>query len=111
MTTESFEEIALKFVDIKEEGALKVYLLEKLAHFSGGEGGGEEGERGGPYKTQRVMLCTWLMEIYLKRLAALGGGGGQDGGGGGEGYERTGGGVWGFLRGHIGDLKINPPTT
>ena len=62
------------------------------------------------------MLCTWLMEIYLKRLATLGGGEGgredevereeEE-----EEYERMVEEFRCFLRGHVEDLKIHPPTT
>lgn len=51
------------------EAGLRVFLLERLALLGGG--GGEGGARA-LFKTQRVMLCTWLLELYLKRLAALG---------------------------------------
>lgn len=75
----SFEEVALKFVETgtaEGEAGLRVFLLERLALLGGGGGGGGGAEDGGVvrarFKTQRVMLCTWLMELYLKRLAALG---------------------------------------
>ncbi|EWM23884.1 vacuolar protein sorting protein [Nannochloropsis gaditana] len=108
----SFEEIALKFVDVGEEEALKVYLLERLARFQAGEGGGEDGREGGEYKTQRVMLCTWLMEMYLKRLAVLEGTGrGRQGPAEEEEVGRTVEEFQAFLRAHVEDLRIHPAAT
>lgn len=79
-SSNSFEEVALKFVETGTadgEAGLRVFLLERLALLGGGGGavGLEDGGGGvrARFKTQRVMLCTWLMELYLKRLAALGG--------------------------------------
>jgi hypothetical protein len=108
----SFEEIALKFVDVGEEEALKVYLLERLARFQAGEGGGEDGREGGEYKTQRVMLCTWLMEMYLKRLAVLEGTGrGRQSPEEEEEVGRTVEEFQAFLRAHVEDLRIHPAAT
>ena len=52
----SLEEIALQFLDAGERGALKIYLLRKLDQLPAGR------------RAQRMLLCTWLTEIYLARL-------------------------------------------
>lgn len=50
-----------------------MFLLEKLERMGGGAAavGGPGGDKA-QFKTQRVMLCTWLTEIFLKRIASLG---------------------------------------
>lgn len=59
---------------VLQENALRVFLMEKLDRLGGGLGGSMGKGEGAKaqYKTQRVMLCTWLTEIFLKRIAALG---------------------------------------
>jgi hypothetical protein len=58
-TRKSFEEIALKFININERDALKAYLLAKLASLPDKDA------------TQKTMICTWLTEIYLSKLNNL----------------------------------------
>ena len=57
--TRTFEEIVLKFVDANERDALRYYLVARLERMSTAE------------VTQRMMLATWLVEIYLSRINQL----------------------------------------
>lgn len=59
LTQNYFEEIALKFIEAKQEEALKEFLLRKLDNLKNGE------------KTQITLLVTWLTELYLNRLGQL----------------------------------------
>lgn len=58
-TLTSFEEISLKFVEVGEEGALKIYLHEKLDSLKVSE------------QTQVTIVVMWLLELYLKTLGNL----------------------------------------
>ena len=55
----SLEEIALQFLDAGERGALKIYLLRKLDQLPAGR------------RAQRMLLCTWLTEIYLDEISGM----------------------------------------
>ncbi|KAI1897288.1 hypothetical protein AGOR_G00081780 [Albula goreensis] len=59
LTQNYFEEIALKFIEAKEEEALKEFLLKKLSSLKPAE------------RTQITLLVTWLTELYLNRLGQL----------------------------------------
>lgn len=59
MTQNYFEEIALKFIEAKQEEALKEFLLKKLSSLKLSE------------RTQITLLVTWLAELYLNRLGQL----------------------------------------
>ncbi|XP_030627233.1 vacuolar protein sorting-associated protein 18 homolog [Chanos chanos] len=59
LTQNYFEEIALKFIEAKQEEALKEFLLKKLNNLKTNE------------KTQITLLVTWLTELYLNRLGLL----------------------------------------
>ncbi|XP_062858441.1 vacuolar protein sorting-associated protein 18 homolog isoform X3 [Trichomycterus rosablanca] len=59
LTQNYFEEIALKFIEAKQEEALKEFLTKKLENL-------KESER-----TQITLLVTWLTELYLNRLGRL----------------------------------------
>ncbi|XP_072541366.1 vacuolar protein sorting-associated protein 18 homolog [Salminus brasiliensis] len=59
LTQNYFEEIALKFIEAKQEEALKEFLLKKLGNLKSSE------------KTQITLLVTWLTELYLNRLGQL----------------------------------------
>ncbi|KAF0023281.1 hypothetical protein F2P81_023911 [Scophthalmus maximus] len=59
LTQNYFEEIALKFIDAKQEEALKEFLLKKLNSLKQSE------------RTQITLLVTWLAELYLNRLGQL----------------------------------------
>ncbi len=52
----SFEEVALQFVELDQEEALKTFLLKKIEKIAPRD------------KTQRTMICTWLTEIFLHEL-------------------------------------------
>ncbi|KAL1748553.1 Pep3/Vps18/deep orange family-domain-containing protein [Schizophyllum fasciatum] len=52
----SFEEVALKFLDVNERDALRSYLISRLERTRKGD------------LTQRLMLATWLVEFYLSKL-------------------------------------------
>lgn len=58
-TQKSFEEVALKFIQINERDALKTFLLSKLSSLSSED------------KTQLTIICTWLVEIFLNKLNQL----------------------------------------
>eukprot|EP01087_Luapelamoeba_hula_P008479 TRINITY_DN2114_c0_g1_i4.p1 TRINITY_DN2114_c0_g1~~TRINITY_DN2114_c0_g1_i4.p1 ORF type:complete len:616 (+),score=130.46 TRINITY_DN2114_c0_g1_i4:1191-3038(+) len=58
-TNKSFEEVALKFIEINEREALKTFLMAKLRSL-------------GPQDvTQKTAICTWVTEIYLNKLNQL----------------------------------------
>ncbi|GCB62256.1 hypothetical protein scyTo_0009488 [Scyliorhinus torazame] len=59
LTQRYFEEIALKFIEAKQEEALKEFLLKKLKNLKWED------------KTQLTLLVTWLTEIYLNWLGTL----------------------------------------
>ncbi|XP_041071102.1 vacuolar protein sorting-associated protein 18 homolog isoform X2 [Carcharodon carcharias] len=59
LTQRYFEEIALKFIEAKQEEALKEFLLRKLKNLKLED------------KTQLTLLVTWLTEIYLNWLGTL----------------------------------------
>uniref|UniRef100_A0A6Q2X2E8 Pep3/Vps18 beta-propeller domain-containing protein n=1 Tax=Esox lucius TaxID=8010 RepID=A0A6Q2X2E8_ESOLU len=59
LTQNYFEEIALKFIEAKQEEALKEFLLKKLNNLKESE------------KTQITLLVMWLTELYLNRLGLL----------------------------------------
>ncbi|KAJ8269898.1 hypothetical protein GJAV_G00108020 [Gymnothorax javanicus] len=59
LTQNYFEEIALKFIEAKQEDALKEFLLKKLSSLKSSE------------RTQITLLVTWLTELYLNRLGQL----------------------------------------
>lgn len=58
-SSRSFEQVALTFIDLGEQDALRKYLVTKL----------------GTYKKssimQRVMLASWLIEIFMSKLNSL----------------------------------------
>ncbi|ORZ19894.1 Pep3/Vps18/deep orange family-domain-containing protein [Absidia repens] len=56
MTNISFEQAALKFITRNEKDALRVYLLAKLKKLDN------------EAKTQKSILATWLVEIYLAKI-------------------------------------------
>ncbi|GFT12641.1 vacuolar protein sorting-associated protein 18 homolog [Trichonephila clavipes] len=58
-THTSFEEIALKFLEARQEGALREFLKRKLMSLKNQD------------KTQITMIVMWLMEIYLNELGVL----------------------------------------
>eukprot|EP00298_Acanthocystis_sp_HF-20_P015685 c21227_g1_i1.p1 GENE.c21227_g1_i1~~c21227_g1_i1.p1 ORF type:complete len:976 (+),score=413.50 c21227_g1_i1:1749-4676(+) len=58
-TSKPFEEVALKFVAQPTQDSLKTYLLSKLERTPDNE------------NTQQILLCSWLLEIYLNKLNAL----------------------------------------
>ncbi|ORX36495.1 Pep3/Vps18/deep orange family-domain-containing protein [Kockovaella imperatae] len=58
-STRSFEFVALRFVDSDERDPLRIYLSEKLNRLDK------------KLRTQRMMLATWLVEIYLSKCNTL----------------------------------------
>jgi hypothetical protein len=54
----TFEEVALKFVNVGEQDALRTFLLHKLDHL-----GKEE-------RSQITMVATWCTELYLDKVRA-----------------------------------------
>ncbi|CAH2327741.1 vacuolar sorting-associated 18 homolog [Pelobates cultripes] len=59
LTQNYFEEIALKFIEAKQETALMEFLLKKLFNLKPSE------------KIQATLLTTWLTELYLNHLGIL----------------------------------------
>ncbi|KAI9491455.1 Pep3/Vps18/deep orange family-domain-containing protein [Zychaea mexicana] len=55
----AFEEVTLKFVEKNERDALRIYLVKKLERFRKKD------------RTQKTILATWLVEIYLSKLNDL----------------------------------------
>jgi len=55
----TFEEIILRFIDADERDALRYYLITRLERLKKTD------------ITQRVMLVTWLVEIYLSKINQL----------------------------------------
>ncbi|KAK0565646.1 tethering complex subunit [Tilletia horrida] len=55
----TFEEVILKFIDANERDALRYYLIARLERLKRTD------------VTQRVMLATWLVEIYLSKINQL----------------------------------------
>ena len=58
-TKSSFEEVTLKFMNLKEKNALKNYLKKKLETLRSNE------------QTQITLIVIWLLEIYQKQLGVL----------------------------------------
>jgi hypothetical protein len=63
----SFEEVALKFLQVDRKDALKIFLLKKLESLAPSD------------STQQTMLTTWLVELFLNDLGALWDEGNRDG--------------------------------
>ncbi|KAE8587683.1 hypothetical protein XENTR_v10022066 [Xenopus tropicalis] len=59
LTQKYFEEVALKFIEAKQEEALMEYLQKKLSNLKSSE------------KIQVTLLTTWLTELYLNHLGIL----------------------------------------
>ncbi|KAJ6519683.1 Pep3/Vps18/deep orange family-domain-containing protein [Mycena sanguinolenta] len=55
----SFEEVALKFLDVGERDSLRSYLISRLERTRKAD------------VTQRMMLATWLVEFYLSKCNEL----------------------------------------
>ncbi|KAF2199295.1 hypothetical protein GQ43DRAFT_482584 [Delitschia confertaspora ATCC 74209] len=58
-STKPFEQVALTFIDKGEQDALRKYLATKLSTLKKSS------------IMQRIMLATWLVEIYMAKLNAL----------------------------------------
>ncbi|GAA5878842.1 hypothetical protein JCM1840_000732 [Sporobolomyces johnsonii] len=58
-SSKSFEEVVLRFVDKNERDALRYYLVARLERLRRTD------------LTQRMMLATWLVEIYLAKINEL----------------------------------------
>ncbi|KAG5519771.1 hypothetical protein PMAC_000044 [Pneumocystis sp. 'macacae'] len=58
-TTLPIEEIALKFIDMKDHDALRIYLLEKLSLIKKGA------------LIQKTILSTWLLFLYITKMNTL----------------------------------------
>lgn len=57
--TRTFEEIVLRFIDVDARDALRYYLVTRLERLKRTD------------VTQRALLVTWLVEIYLSKLDEL----------------------------------------
>uniref|UniRef100_A0AAV1V5J2 Pep3/Vps18 beta-propeller domain-containing protein n=1 Tax=Peronospora matthiolae TaxID=2874970 RepID=A0AAV1V5J2_9STRA len=58
-TTRSFEEVALKFLEIESRDSLLLFLLQKLIGLGSDE------------KTQQTVLCSWIVELFLDKFNVL----------------------------------------
>ncbi|GAA5965015.1 hypothetical protein JCM8115_005683 [Rhodotorula mucilaginosa] len=58
-SSKGFEEVVLRFVDKNERDALRVFLVAKLERLKKSD------------LTQRMMLATWLVELYLAKINHL----------------------------------------
>ncbi|KAF2841545.1 hypothetical protein M501DRAFT_928930 [Patellaria atrata CBS 101060] len=58
-STKPFEQVALTFIDHGEQDALRRYLLTKLSTLKKSS------------VMQRIMVATWLIEIYMSKLNSL----------------------------------------
>ncbi|KAH8918945.1 hypothetical protein BT69DRAFT_1267230 [Atractiella rhizophila] len=58
-SSKPFEEVVLKLVEKDERDALRYYLMSKLERLSK------------KARTQRIMLATWLVEMYLAKINQL----------------------------------------
>ncbi|KAE8911732.1 Vacuolar protein sorting-associated protein 18 [Phytophthora fragariae] len=58
-TTRSFEEVALKFLEKETRDSLLLFLLQKLKSLGGDE------------KTQKTVLCSWIVELFLDKFNVL----------------------------------------
>ncbi|XP_028399921.1 vacuolar protein sorting-associated protein 18 homolog [Dendronephthya gigantea] len=59
LTQASFEEVALKFIQVSEQESLKVFLVKKLNNMDHKD------------KSQITMIAMWLIELYLNDLGEL----------------------------------------
>jgi len=59
LTQISFEEVALKFVQVKNSESLKMFLLKKMFNLKSHD------------QTQMTMILTWLIELYLNQIGEL----------------------------------------
>eukprot|EP00795_Rhopilema_esculentum_P013011 gene13011-3779_t len=59
LTQISFEEVALKFIQVKTPEALKTFLLKKMVNLKPQD------------RTQMTMILTWLIELYLNQIGEL----------------------------------------
>ncbi|KAG6576402.1 Vacuolar protein sorting-associated protein 18 [Phytophthora cinnamomi] len=58
-TTRSFEEVALKFLEKETRDSLLLFLLQKLKSLGSDE------------KTQKTVLCSWIVELFLDKFNVL----------------------------------------
>jgi len=58
-TKKSFEDIVLTFLDVQNNEPLTFFLLEKLDSLDSS------------MTSQKTILCTWIVEIFLNRINAL----------------------------------------
>eukprot|EP00475_Leptophrys_vorax_P001326 TRINITY_DN10707_c0_g1_i1.p1 TRINITY_DN10707_c0_g1~~TRINITY_DN10707_c0_g1_i1.p1 ORF type:complete len:664 (-),score=170.26 TRINITY_DN10707_c0_g1_i1:2071-4062(-) len=65
MSSRTFEEVALKFIQRGATQALKTYLINRLERYV--EADKDEKQ----YVTQRIMISTWLVEIFLNQINDL----------------------------------------
>lgn len=58
-TNRSFEEVALKFLEKETRDSLLLFLLQKLKSLGNDE------------KTQKTVLCSWIVELFLDKFNVL----------------------------------------
>lgn len=59
LTQISFEEVALKFIQVKHPESLKMFLLKKMVNLKPQD------------RTQMTMIVTWLIELYLNQIGEM----------------------------------------
>ena len=70
-STRSFEYVTLKFIDADERDALRAYLTGRLDKLDKKVSCNWTDEAHRQDLTQRMMLATWLLEIYLNKCNTL----------------------------------------
>jgi hypothetical protein len=67
MSSRTFEEVALKFIQRGATPALKTYLMNRLERYVDSDQAGKLQH----FVTQRIMISTWLVEIFLNQINDL----------------------------------------
>ena len=72
-SSRSFEYVAMRFVDVDERDALRIYLSERLDRLDKKVSATRLSHSADDVqqRTQRMMLATWLVEIYLNKCNTL----------------------------------------
>lgn len=63
----SFEQVSLKFINNGATSALRIYLLSKLQAFVEAD----INQSVGKFLTQRTMIATWLVELFLDEINSV----------------------------------------
>ncbi|OQR75434.1 vacuolar protein sorting-associated protein 18-like [Tropilaelaps mercedesae] len=66
-TFSSFEEVSLRFLEVDQQSALRIFLKQKLTSLAKLVTSGKDPSK----KPQLIMVATWLIQLYLNRLGHL----------------------------------------